>query len=242
MTHYNFTLRFDDENHSLTSDNGISINKLSDLLLSLSKAISLQNDDKLVLSEIRGNCYAINLTTNSEVVQESLIVVHRKISNNDFIGLNSNQRSYAQKIKSILGDNLTLQAYNDTKSFSVDFAKIELPKLPDYYNQISTIYGVITSIGGKSLKGKSTIHLAGFNYDIEISFDQERKLASYFKGKELIFIINKKISLDNDEVKSAELESFETPNDINFIDIARDIRNKFGDEIVDRYKDKYFKD
>ncbi|NLP59196.1 hypothetical protein [Lutibacter sp. B1] len=241
MTRYNFTLRFDDDNHSLTAENGISIGTLSELLTSLSKAVSLQRDDKLVLSEIRGNCYALNLTTNSEVVQESLIVVHRKISTNDYTGLNSNQRSYAQKIKTILGDNLTLQAYNDTQSFKVEFQKIELPKLPDYYNQISTINGVITSIGGRSLKGKSTIHVAGFNFDIEISFSQEKKLAKYFKEKELIFFINKKISMDDDEIKSAELESFEVPNDNNFIDTATEIRKKFGDEIIEKYKDKYFK-
>lgn len=242
MSTYDFTLRFDDETHSLSVENGIPINKLSELLMSLSKIILLQKDDKLILSEVRGNCYALKFTTNNEVVQKSLIVVHNKISKNDYFGLNANQRSYARKIKDITGDKYTLQAYNKDKSFKVNLEKIELPKPPDYYYQVSSVSGIITSIGGKSLKGKSTIHVSNNSYDIEINKTQEKKLAKYFKNKKIRFVINKKISVEDNEVKSAILEHFEILKDESFIDIISEIRSKYSNDIVEEYRNKYFKE
>ena len=242
MSGYDFILRFDDDNHSLTAENGIPIDKLSELLLSLSKVVPLQKDDKLVLSEVKGNCYALNFTTNSETVHQSLLVVHKKISKNDYIGLNSNQRNYARKIKSILGTKLKLDAYTKDKKFKVKINNIELPKQSEFYYHISSISGLITSIGGKSLKSKSFIHISENSFDIEINSKQEKELSKYFKNKKIRLVVNKKINTENNEIKSATLESFEVLNDDNIIDIAKDIRNKFSDDIINEFKDQYFTD
>ena len=83
MEFYDFTLRFDNEDHSLTAKNGLPIEKLAELLLSLSKSVNTDEKNPLILSEIRGNCYAIQVTTPIFTVHENLKVVHRKISEND---------------------------------------------------------------------------------------------------------------------------------------------------------------
>ena len=79
MEYFDFTLRFDDEDHSLTSRNGLPIEKLGELLLSLSKAVNSDDKNPLILSEIRGNCYAFQVSANvvrtwpfGEVVRDEL--------------------------------------------------------------------------------------------------------------------------------------------------------------------------
>jgi hypothetical protein len=242
MSTFEITLRFDDDDHSLTARNGLAIDDLSELLSHLSKAVPFQSEDKIVLSEIRGNCYALNLATNSIVVHNSLKIVHEKIGLNDYSGLNHYQKNYAKKIKSVLGNNLKLDVYTKDKSFEVKINHIALPKQSEFYFNIVSINGLITSIGSKSLKSKSFIHISSTSFDIEVTRDQERELSKYFKNRKINFIINKKISTENSDVKSAKLESFNVLNDDKFTDILSKIREEISDDIYDNFKDRFFND
>lgn len=240
MKTFDFILRFDDSGHNLTAKNGLSIKDLSDLLSSLYEAVNVSDVDKLVLSEVRGNCYAINLTTNNELVHENLKVVHRKISLNDYQGLNKKQLKYVGKVKSILKDNLYLQAYNEEKSFKVDVKDIELPKIPDFYYEISSVYGIITSIGGRSIEGVSYIRINGYNYDIKVSSSQEAKLIPFFKKNKMRLVLNKKMSTSDNQVKSADLESFEATENISILDKIENVRNSdFDDKVFELFKNRY---
>ena len=240
MKTFDFILRFDDSNHSLTAKNGLSVKDLSELLISLYDALHISDADKLVLSEVRGNCYAINLTTNNELIQENLKVVHKKISNNDYQGLNKKQLKYAQKIKSILSDQLYLQAYDNDKNFKVDVDTIDIPKRKNYYHEITSIYGVITSIGGKSIDGVSYIRINGQNYDIKVSHQQENALIPFFKKNKMRCVINKKISTEDNQVKSAVLESYEVTTEKSFLQKIESKRSeKFDDKVHEMFKERY---
>lgn len=240
MKNYDFILRFDDDKHSLTAKNGLSIKELSELLSSLYDAINVSNKDTLVLSEIRGNCYAINLTTNNELIYENLKVVHRKISYNDFDGLNKKQIAYAEKIKTILKDDLNLQAYDEFKTFNVAVNDINIIQdLPSYYFEISTEYGIITSIGGRSIDGVSNIKVNGQNYDIKVSATQEIELLPFFKKNRLRLVLNKKISAEDHEVKSAILESYEITDNKNFFDNVPYFDKELSDKVFEIFKERF---
>ncbi len=240
MKTFDFILRFDDNSHSLTARNGLSVKDLSELLSSLYEALNVSDADKLVLSEVRGNCYAINLTTNNELVHENLKVVHKKISKNDYQGLNKKQIKYANKISSILNDKLYLQAYDKNKDFKVEVSEINIPKLPEYYHEISSVYGIITSIGGRSIDGVSYVRINGHNYDIKVTSSQEKKLIPFFKKNKMRFVLNKKISTDYKQVKSAQLESFEPTENVSFNKNLKNNRtSEFDDKVYDLFKKRY---
>lgn len=240
MKTFDFILRFDDNSHSLTAKNGLSVKDLSELLSSLYEALNVSDADKLVLSEVRGNCYAINLTTNNELVHENLKVVHKKISTNDYQGLNKKQIKYANKVSSILNDKLYLQAYDENKDFKVEVNEINIPKLPEYYHEISSVYGIITSIGGRSIDGVSYVRINGHNYDIKVTSSQEKKLIPFFKKNKMRFVLNKKVSTDDKQVKSAELESFEPTENVSFNkNIENNRTSEFDDKVYDLFKKRY---
>lgn len=240
MEYFDFTLRFDDEDHSLTSKNGLPVEKLAELLLSLVKAVNSDEKNPLTLSEIRGNCYAIQVSTPVLTVYETLKVVHTKISNNDFSGLNSEQKKYASKLKIILGNRLTLNAYNLKKDFEVEVCEIILPKQSDYYYEIGSIYGIITSIGGNAVNGKTVIHVNKISYDIEVAPKQELELIQHYKKSKIRFLVRKKVSFDKKEIISAKLESYEIAKDANFYKAVLDIRQKLSSEFYDNLNNNYY--
>lgn len=240
MEFYDFTLRFDNEDHSLTAKNGLPIDKLAELLLSLSKSVNTDEKNPLILSEIRGNCYAIQVTTPVYTVHENLKVVHRKISENDFSGLNNDQKKYASKLKSILGNKLTLSAYDNNKSFEVELSEIVLPAQPEYYYEIGTIYGIITSIGGSAVDGKAVIHVSKVAYDIEISNEQEIKLLNHYKKDKIRFLIRKKLTTEKKDIVSAKLESFEVLTKNDFVTTVKDIRNTLPEDFFNDLNNNYY--
>lgn len=240
MKTFDFILRFDDNSHNLTAKNGLSIKDLSELLASLYEALNVSDTDKLVLSEVRGNCYAINLTTNNELVHENLKVVHKKISVNDYQGLNKKQIKYANRVKSILKDKLSLQAYDDSKDFKVDVNEINIPKLAEFYYEISAVYGIITSIGGRSIDGASYVRINGHNFDIKVTRSQELKLIPFFKNNKMRLVLNKKISTDDKQIKGAELEGFEPTENIGFKEnIEKNRTTEFDDKVFELFKKRY---
>lgn len=180
MNNYIFTIRFEDDSNSLSAEHGLSIEKLGELLTSLSKAIGLK-EEPLTLSGIRGNCYALDLSTNILPVYDSLKSVHDRISNNDFAALNNDQIKYAYKLNMILGDKYRMNVYDPDKTFNLKIRSISIPKRVECYYEIDDIYGIIASIGGKSIDSRPCVKLSGLNYEIFVTAAQESKLLKYFK-------------------------------------------------------------
>lgn len=236
MERYHFTLRFDDEQHTLTRFNGLSVQRVGELLVSLSEALGIGKNQMLVLSEVRGNCYALDLTTEMRTVYESLKVIHTNISENNYNGLNLPQRKYAQTLKAIMGDRLNLKAYDKGEDYQVRVEKIELPPTPTYYFETGTAYGIITAIGGSTLEGKAFIKVNQEDYNIEITPKQEQVLLNEYKKSRLRLSIRKKINFETDKIVSAELIDFEILNEQSFSELAEQFRKKhpaaFPDEVV----------
>ena len=214
MSNYVFVMRFDDNTNSLTSESGLSIEELGELLISLSKAIGLKKEEPLTLSKVRNNCYAFELTTNKFPVYENLKNVHDRISNKDFDSLNSDQMRYATKLNVLLGDRYRMNVYdpNKTFDFKIKIEKENLVKKVEFYYEIDDIYGIVTSIGGKSIESKPCIKIPGINYDIFITPAQESKLIKYFKKDRLRFKFKRKINFETDRTVSADLIEFEIVN------------------------------
>ena len=233
MEYYDFTLRFDDEDYSLTQRNGLPVDKLADLLLSLSKAVGADEKNPLILSEVRGNCYAVQVSTPVLTVHETMKVVHSKISQNDFTGLNTDQRKYAGKLKTVLGGKLSLTAYDKEKLFEVEVSEIKMPKQVDYYYEVGSIYGQITAIGGASLEGKAVIHVSKVSYDIEVNGRQESELVKYYKQNKIRFLVRKKVSAEKNEIVSATLEAYEIISDRSFYEVAAEIRKSLPESFYD---------
>lgn len=229
MEFFDFTIRFDDNLHTLTVKNGLPIDQVADLLTSLSKALNPTHDEKIVLSEIRGNCYALNISTNSITKHETLKVIHRKISENDYSALNNDQRKYASKLKHIMADLYTVQAYDESKTFKVTVSEVNLPKAKEFFYEISSLYGVLTSIGGKALDGKANVHISGFNFDIEVTPEQELDLIQHYKKERLRLVVHKKVGVDSHDIKSAVLQSFEVIKDHNFHTAIQEFRSKYSE-------------
>ena len=207
---YTFTIRFDDDAHTFSASNGLSIDLVGELLVSLSKAVGLKKDDRLTLSEIRGNCYALDFTTNSEPLYCTMEVVHKKISENEYSGFNPDQKKYAAKLKSIIRDRgCRINVYNPGRGFDYKIADISLENKVEAYFEIDRVYGIIASIGSSNLDTQPSVKLSKEGYEIHITGKQERKLIKHFKKDTLALNIEKKINLETNKIESASLIDFE---------------------------------
>lgn len=237
MENFEFTLRFDDEKHTLSIENGIPAIEIGALITSLAEALHLSINQSLVLSEIRGNCYALGLTTNSITVYENLKVIHRKVSDNEYVGFTSEEKKYANKLKKVLGGKYYLDAYDKDKNYKVRVREVNIPETPEFYYEIGTVYGTITSIGGKTLDGKSAIGLNQSDFPIEINANQESRLIKYFKESKLLLTIKKKINFETDKIVSAQLLDFEVLSSKKFAELVEDLKNETPEGLFNNIDD-----
>lgn len=208
MENYIFTMRFEDDVNSLSAEVGLSIEKLGELLISLSKAVGLK-EEPLTLSKISGNCYALDLSTNKLPIYENLRSIHDRISENDYSSLNSDQIKYATKLNLILGDKYRMNVYDPQKTFNIKISKGITPLKVEIYYEIDDVYGIIASIGGRSIESQPCIKLSGFNYEIFVTSTQESKLLRFFKNQRIFFKLRKKIDFNSNRIISAELIEYE---------------------------------
>ncbi|MFK5855392.1 MAG: hypothetical protein QM503_04615 [Bacteroidota bacterium] len=237
MKYYDFTISFDDGDHSLNAQNGLPIEDVAELLSSLSKAITLQKDDKIVLSEIRGNCYALNLTTSNEVVYNSLKVVHKQIHESRYLGMNSNQRKYARILQKVSDGRYFIKVYDKSKAFDLHIDEVTLPEPSKYFYEIGTIEGVLTKIGSGKVSEGASIHLHGISYNIQVDGEQELKLIKYYKGRKLRLTVQRKIETDSRTIKEAQLIDFNILSDESFSEKTKEIdniRNELANDL-DKY-------
>jgi hypothetical protein len=140
------------------------------------------------------------------------------LEDNDFLGLTGEQRKYAGTMNSIMrSHNVYLDAYaKDKEEYHVRVLKIVMPEKPKHYFEISSIYGKITAIGGKTLDGKAYIKINESHFDIEVTPTQERTLLAHYKRTKLLLTIKKKIDFDSGSILSAILEDYEEVSENDF--------------------------
>jgi hypothetical protein len=217
---YIFVIRFDDDGHSLSATNGLPIDSLGELLVSLGKAVGLKKEDRLTLSEIRGNCYALSLTTDNESLYRNMDIIHKRISDNEYSGLSADQRKYATKLHAIMGKRYRVNTYSPNEDFNYKITGIQPVGTVDSYYEIDEVYGVIAAIGGASMDSSPSIKLSKEGYEISVSGEQEKKLIGHYKKERLLLTVRKKMNAETNKIESVELLDFEVA--------------KSGDRMVDK--------
>lgn len=225
------TFRFDDEYNSLTRYNGLSIEDLAKFLKALSGAIHSGKDDKMVLSEIKSNCYAPVISTQNVTQFEGIKVLHEKISKGDIRGMNQNQKSYYNTLSSILKDNLSLNIYDKTKSYYKTIERLKEPDIYPYYYQTNAFKGQLTKIGSRNIDSKNTIYISSYPLEIEINKEQDSALMKYYKHSVLEFYLTERINKNSGKTELAVLDDFTVisiEERQHFFDAISTIRSKFG--------------
>lgn len=206
---YKFSLKIDDENHSLTKEEGIPFDKIGALLQCLYDAIDPNSNIKCTLEGIRGNCYALDFTTEEARFESNFVVVHKNIEGIAYDQLEPKQKKYAAELKKILGTRYFINAYDSLGNKIASIKEIGLKdNIETYYTQ-KTIYGIISQLGAPSLNApKKSISIDGIPYKIKISKVQDLELKQFYGSDKLMIKIKQRRSQVRGRVIDAELLSF----------------------------------
>lgn len=204
-----FSLKIDDQEHSLTKENGISIGRIGALLEALFNVIETGTGSNITLGQIRGNCYALDFYTEDEGYLSNFITTHKNIERIQVDELSPDQKKYASTLRLILGNKFFLKAYDNLGAeiaLIKDIGKIESNR---HYFSTDTIYGILSELGSSSLSNtKKHIFIDGTNYRIYISKDQDLQLKPFYGTEKLRVKIRQKRSADGGRILSSELISF----------------------------------
>jgi len=225
---FELTFRFNNQDGNMSRFKGLSIQELADFLNALNKAITSKN--QLVVSEIKGNCYAPVVSTPIKTECEELKVLHSEIEKGNYNSLNKNEKIYFNYLGELLKKGYGLSVYDQKKDFYKSIENISIKKHYPHYYSTNEITGVLTQIGSRNLASKNIIFVDSYPTEIKINKTQENQLKEYFKSKKIAFYITEKINKESNKVESAELDSFEViESEKSFYDSIESVRNKFGD-------------
>jgi hypothetical protein len=207
---YKFTLRFDNKKHSLTKDFGIPILDLGELLTSLYPIVKTRDDENITLTEIRGNCYAIDFLTEEEETKTRFLKVHKNIKDSDIESLRPQEQIYAYKLeKYIIKKGLYVESLDPTsKERAIRIDTLQSPKKIESFQSTKSIYGIISEIGGANIEDVPHIIVSGEPYKITISPEQEDSLKHNYKNRKLMLKIQVKRLLKDGKISTAKLISF----------------------------------
>lgn len=221
---YKFSLKIDDDSHSLTKEDGIPFDKIGELLQSLYNAIDPKSNIKCTLGQIRGNCYALDFYTEEKKYENNFIVVHKNIEDISINELDKTQKEYAQTLRKVLGDKYYIKAYDSNNVEVASIKKIGTKVEYDSYYTLKTIYGIVSELGGTSLtSAKKHIRVDGIPYNIKISKDQDIELKPYYGTDKLRIKIKQKRSQGKGRIIEAELLSFITVSGNTLIENLKEI-------------------
>lgn len=232
MSYYKYILKFDDENHTFSAENGLLLEDFLRITSALQKSIK----GKLVLSDIISASYGIEFTTENPITLSEIEEIHNKIIEKDISGFDKNQQNYVKELNAFFDKNPDVSAFGQNPAKQENpklITRVEIKKTVDFYYETGSLSGIITSIGGKDIDKKSTISISKNDYEIEINNIQEKALLPYFKKEKLRFYIKKKIDFKTMEVKSAVLEDFEVMLGENFLKSLKKFKDKYSAELYE---------
>ncbi|EFK36862.1 Uncharacterised protein [Chryseobacterium gleum] len=205
---FKFSLKIDDHNHSLNAEDGISIDTVSDLLKTLYNAIDDGTKAKCTLSSIRGNCYALDFSTENINQKEQFISLHKKIEEFSTHELNSYEQKYATVLNVIFKQGFYINAYSEGERIA-KLNKINADSTPYYYYRQKTIYGIISEQGGKAVDSDvKHIIVDGYGKKIKINNELDLQLKKHYRTDKLAIKIRTKVSIKTGMEFSAEIISF----------------------------------
>lgn len=234
MENLELTFRFDDEVNPLTKHIGLPIDIFAQFLSSLAEAMNIKQSKDLVVSEIKGNCYAPVISTSSITKYNELKTLHDQISKNEYGNLNHKQKQYARTLKALLGSTLSLNVYDLNKEFYKTISEITIQNKHPFYYESTSVRGTVTRIGGRFIDSKTKINISNYEHDIEINSQQDENLKEYYKKGILEFYITQKINSEKKNVEYAVLDDFiflysTIDGDRTFSQSLINIREKHGE-------------
>jgi len=213
MKPFELTFRFDDEENSLSRFNGLPLADLAKFLSALSKSVTSKNSDKIVLSEIKGNCYAPVISTTSKTQIETIKTLHTEIAQNNINGLNSSEKAYYNTLRDIMRNDLSLNVYDHDKSFYKIIEKLAPVVHFPYFNQTNAYRGLLTRIGSRNLNSRNTVFISSYAHEIQIDDEQDHNLRKFYKNALIEFYITEKINKETGRTEEATLDDFEVLKD-----------------------------
>ncbi|ASE62573.1 MULTISPECIES: hypothetical protein [Chryseobacterium] len=205
---FKFSLKIDDQNHSLNAEDGISIDIISDLLKTLYNAIDDGTKAKCTLSNIRGNCYALDFTTENAVQNENFISLHRRMEELNTDELTQEEQKYANSLNIIFKKGFYINAYSEDERIA-KLSHLIIDNTPEHFYKQKTIYGIISEQGGKTVNSDvKHIIVDGYNKKIKINNDLDLQLKNHYRTDKLAIKIRTKVSIHTGNEFSAELISF----------------------------------
>jgi len=218
-----FSIKIDDEAHSLNKEDGISFDKIGDLLKTLYIAIDNGTDHKVTLGNIRGNCYALDFYTKDNGLYENFLTVHKNLEQLDVDALPYEQKRYAASLKAVLGGKYYLSAYDKDDNKIAAISEFGKKQFASFYYSTDTIYGILSELGSSTLtSAKKHIYIDGIDYKIFISKDQDLELKPFYGTHKLRVELRQKRSSADGHIVNSELLSFTSVSKGNLIDNLND--------------------
>ena len=206
---HTFYLKIDDDQHSLSKENGLSIGELAKLLDALNKVIDPKDGSKCTLSEISGNCYQAKFEAQNATWYNRFEVAHKNLDIIPTNELKDEVANYAKTLKVILGGNRFLEAKDENKNTIIHLRAPQIGQVVDSYFVTKEIIATITGKGAKSLKAtKLSFTVDEEPYRIYTTPEQDVQLEPHYRKNPIVIKLNQKRSLLDDRVISAELISF----------------------------------
>lgn len=218
-----FSLKIDDDGHTLSKEDGISFDKLALLLKDLFEAIDSKSGIKCTLGQIRGNCYALDFYTKDETFHNNFTVVHKNIEQHSDIDLKYKEQKYAKTLTGVLGDKLYLKAYDKDGKEVAKLKQLSFKQEVEHYFATKTIYGIFCEHGGKDLAAKPHIFISGEDYKVYTTIEQDLQLKPYYKTHQLKFRLRQKLSVKDAHIISAELIDFQVKSEKKFMDNIKNL-------------------
>jgi hypothetical protein len=206
---YQFYLKFDDDKKSLSRLKGLSLKELYVLLKAIDDMTNLGDNSFISISNIEEGSYMPVVVTDSENRYNKLVKAHQDLEYMSFEELPKDELKYAETlIKNLLVDDRFLESYDNDNNLISKVSGKEIGKEIESYNVITTIAGVITEIGAKTLHGKTHIEIHDLGYRIFTTPEQDVALKTFYRARPVTFKIKQKIASKKNKVASASLLDF----------------------------------
>lgn len=221
---FRFTLKIDDDQHTLSPKDGLPFQKLGELLVNLFKAIDPGNSSKCAVGEIVDGSYGIAFTTDDESYHSNFEIVHKNIQKYDIDELDERQRDYAFTLKKVLGGKYYVKAENNEGKEIASIKDLERQSNVDVYYSTETLYGLLAQIGSPHVNSiKKFIYIDDVPYRISVTREQDVELKKYYTTHKLRVKVRHKRSAIDGHIESAEMISFVVVEQTDIIDTLEEI-------------------
>lgn len=235
MSDLDITFRFNDENNTFTNKHGLSIEVVAEFLKSIYNVTKGISDENIVLSEIRGNCYAMVMSMQNPAQNEYLQNLYSRFSSGNVETLKSKEREHYNVISSLIEKKIILNIYTADKKYYKTIDKLKKIELFPHYFETDVVKGIITKIGSRNIDTRNSILISSYSGEIEITDLQDHDLKIYYKKELLEFYITKKINTETGKVDKTILDDFVVLEDVrDFASTSILIKEKHGKYFVDK--------